>query len=77
MLIAMHHHFNLDRQAVHAAWHVGMTDCQPHPNPRGDRDHRDSALTTSAANSGGTVRAIRSRTRPANSISIAGSRSTA
>jgi hypothetical protein len=77
MRIAMHRLLNLDRQAVHAASHIGMTDRQPHPNPRGHRDHRDNALTTAAANSGGTVRGIRSWTCPPNAISIAASRSTA
>jgi hypothetical protein len=35
MRIVMHHLLNLDRQAVHAASHVGVTDRQPHPNPEG------------------------------------------
>jgi hypothetical protein len=39
----------MQRQAVHAAPHVGVADRQPHPNPRGNRDHRpDSALITAA-----------------------------
>src|SRR5258705_11904793 len=64
---------DLQRQAVHAAPHVGVADRQPHPNPRGYRDHRpDIALTTAAANPVGIEAGMRKRALPANSISIAG-----
>jgi len=64
---------DLQRQAVHAAPHVGMADRQPHPHPRGNRDHRpDNALTTAAANPVGIEAGMRTRALPANSISIAG-----
>src|SRR5262249_52764555 len=53
----------LQRQAVHAAPHVGVADRQPHPHAGGNRDHRrDSALTTAAANSGGTEPSMRTLT---------------
>ena len=55
MRIAMQHLLDLDRQAVHAAPHVGVADCQPNAHAGRDRDHRrDSALTTAAANAAGT-----------------------
>jgi len=50
-----------------------MADRQPHPHPRGNRDHRsDSALTAAAANPAGVAAGIRTRAFHANSISIAG-----
>src|SRR6516162_6054737 len=65
---------DLDRQAVHAAPHVGMADRQPYPHTGGNQDHRRAnAATTAAAKAGGTDSGIRARTWPANSISIAGS----
>jgi hypothetical protein len=65
---------DLQRQAVHAAPHVGLADRQPHPHPRRNRDHRrDSTLTTAAAKPAGTEPGIRTRTLPANSSSIVGS----
>jgi hypothetical protein len=70
MRIALQPLLDLQRQAVHAAPHVA--DCQPHPNPRGNRDHRpDNALTTAAANPVGIEAGMRKRALPANSISIA------
>src|SRR3974377_1412752 len=65
--------FALKAQTVHAAPHVGVADGQPHPHPRGNRDHRpDNALTTAAANPAGIEAGMRRRALPANSISIAG-----
>src|SRR6266403_2135412 len=73
MRIALQPLLDLQRQAVHAAPHVGVADRQPHPHPRGYRDHRpDSALTTAAANPVGIEAGMRKRALPANSISIAG-----
>src|SRR5882762_9253917 len=73
MRIALQPLLDLQRQAVHAAPHVGVADCQPHPYPRGNRDHRpDNALITAAANPAGIEAGIRRRTLPANSSSIAG-----
>src|SRR6266853_1886728 len=67
---------HLHRQGVHAAPHIGVPDCQPHPHARGDRDHRRATtLTTAAANAAGTDPGLRSRTLPANSTSMAGSAS--
>src|SRR4051812_44586398 len=63
---------DLERQAVHAAPHVGVANRQPHPHARRHRDHRrDSALRTAAAKSAGTDPGIRTRTWPS-STSIAG-----
>src|ERR1700694_3227790 len=73
MRIALQPLLDLQRQAIHAAPHVGVADCQPHPNSRGNRDHRpDNALTTAAANPVGIEAGMRKRALPANSISIAG-----
>jgi len=73
MRIALQPLLDLRRQAVHAAPHVGVADRQPHPHPRGNRDHRpDNALTTAAANPVGIDAGMRKRAFPANSISIAG-----
>ena len=73
-LAALQTLLHLDRQAVHAAPHVGVPDRQPHPHTGRNRDHRrDSALTTAAASSAGTDAGIRTRVLPANSISITGS----
>src|SRR5258705_6082680 len=69
---------HLQRQPVHAFAHVGPADRQPHPNSRGNRDHRRaSASTTAAAKAGDTEAGIRTRALPANSISIAGTDGTA
>src|SRR5713101_3169781 len=74
MRIALQTLLHLDRQAVHAAPHIGVADRQPHPHPGRNRDHRrDSALTTAAANAAGIEPGIRTRAFPANSTSIAGS----
>jgi hypothetical protein len=73
MRVALQNLLNLGRQAVHAAPHVGVPSRQPHPHTRGDRDRRDRALTTAAANAAGTDLGMRAQTFPANSISIAGS----
>src|ERR1700730_11672672 len=74
MRIAMQHLLDLDRQAVHAAPHVGVPDSQPYPHSRGDWDHyRDSVFMTAVANSAGIEAGIRTRALPANSTSIAGS----
>jgi len=74
MRIALQSLLYLDRQAVHAAPHIGVPDRQPHPYARRDRDHRrDNAFTTAAASSAGIELGIRTRTFPANSISITGS----
>src|SRR5438477_13119512 len=71
--IAPQNLLHLQRQPVHAFAHVGPTDCQPHPNPARNRDHRRaSASTTAAAKAGDTEAGIRIRALPANSISIAG-----
>src|SRR5215831_17623407 len=73
MGIALQPLLDLQRQTVHAAPHVSVADCQPHPHPRGNWDHRpDNALTTAAANPVGIEAGMRSRALPANSISIAG-----
>src|SRR5438067_12950428 len=73
MGIALQPLLDLQRQTVHAAPHVGVADPQPHPHPRGNRDHRaDDALTTAAANPAGVEAGMRRRALPANSISIAG-----
>src|SRR5215831_17433831 len=73
MGIALQPLLDLQRQTVHAAPHVGVADCQPHPHPRGNWDHRpDNALTTAAANPVGIEAGMRRRALPANSISIAG-----
>src|SRR6516162_10532087 len=73
MRIALQYFLDLHRQAVHAAPHVGVADCQPDANSRRDRYHRpDRALTTAAANPAGIEAGIRTRACPANSISIAG-----
>src|SRR6266446_3076529 len=73
MRVALQPLLDLQRQAVHAAPHVGVADCQPNPHPRRNRDHRpDSALTTAAANPIGIEAGMRKRALPANSISIAG-----
>src|SRR5271169_3180183 len=73
MRIALQPLLDLQCQTVHATPHVGVADRQPHPHPRGNRDHRpDSALTTAAANPAGVAAGIRTRAFPANSISIAG-----
>ena len=78
MRIAPELFLDLQRQAVHAAPHIGVADREPHPNPGWDWDHRrDSALTTAAANAAETAVGIRTRTLPANSTSIAGSPCTA
>jgi len=51
MRIALQYFLDLQRQAVHAAPHVGVADGQPDANSRRYWDHRpDSALTTAAAN---------------------------
>src|SRR6516164_1300175 len=74
MRIALQTLLDLQRQAVHPAPHVRLADRQPHPHPRGNRDHRsDSALTTAAANPAGIEAGTRTRAVPANSISISGS----
>ena len=74
MRIAPERLLDLQRQAVHAAPHVGAADRQPHPHAGRDRDHRRvSALTTAAANAAETEPGIRTRTLPVNSTSIAGS----
>jgi hypothetical protein len=53
----------------------GVADRQPHPNSRGDRDHRaENTLTAAAANSAGIEAGMRTRAFPANLISIAGTR---
>src|SRR5438105_12471400 len=73
MRIALQPLLDLQRQAVHAAPHVGVANRQPHPHPGGNRDHRpDSALTTAAANPVGIEAGMRTRALPANWISIAG-----
>ena len=64
---------NLQRQAVHAAAHVGPADRQPYPHPARNRDHRRSkAAITAAARSGEIDAGIRTREEPDSSISIAG-----
>src|SRR5204863_5535615 len=74
MRIALQRLLHLDRQAVHAAPHIGVPDRQPYPHTRGNRDHRRaSALTTAAARFAGIEPGIRTTIFPANSTSIAGS----
>src|SRR6266851_8762299 len=74
MRVALQTLLHLDRQAVHAAPHVGVPDRQPHPHTGRNRDHRrDSALTTAAASAAGVEAGIRTRVLPANSTSITGS----
>src|SRR6202040_1567570 len=74
MRIALQRLLHLDRQAVHAAPHIGVPDRQPYPHTRGNRDHRrDSAFTTAAANSAEIEPGIRPPISPANSPSIPGS----
>src|SRR5215831_3206567 len=63
---------NLQGQSVHALAHVGAADRQPHPDTRGNRDHRRAnAATTAATKAGDTEAGIRTRASPENSISIA------
>jgi hypothetical protein len=74
MRIAPQPLLDLKRQAIGAAAHIGVADCQPYANTARNRDHRrDSALTTAAANAAGTEPGIRTRTSPANSTSITAS----
>jgi hypothetical protein len=71
MRIALQRLLHLDRQAVHAAPHIGVPDRQPDPHARRNRDHRrDSAFTTAAANSAGIDPGIRTTIFPANSTSM-------
>lgn len=64
---------HLQRQAIHPAPHVGAAHRQPHPHPRGNRDHRGPrALTTAAARSGGIAAGMRTRTLSPNTTAIAG-----
>src|SRR3954447_9096850 len=39
---------HLQRQPVHTFAHVGSADRQPHPNPRGNRDHRRSRTSSTS-----------------------------
>src|SRR4051812_31187649 len=39
---------HLQRQPVHTFAHVGPADRQPHPNPRGNRDHRRSRTSSTS-----------------------------
>src|ERR1700680_4254956 len=39
---------DLQRQAVHALAHVRAADRQPHPNARGNRDHRRSSTSSTS-----------------------------
>jgi hypothetical protein len=74
MRVALQRLLNLDRQAVHPAPHIGVTDRQPNSHARGDRDHRrDNAFITAAASSAGIELGIRTMILPANSSSITGS----
>src|SRR5437764_13908536 len=76
--IALQYLLHLDRQAVHAAAHIGVPDRQPDPHPGRNRDHRRaSALMIDAANAAGIDAGIRTRTFPANSTSTTGSAHTA
>src|SRR6516165_11789908 len=65
--VALQSLLDLERQPVHPAPHIAVPGRDPHPDTTGNRDHRRSA----AANSGGVSTAMRTRTAPANSISIA------
>src|SRR5215469_5810621 len=62
---------NLDRQAVHATPHIGVTHRQPYPHARGDRDHRrDRTSSTRSSAAESTSRSTRIRRPPPSSISI-------
>src|SRR5712691_719600 len=74
MRIALQTLLHLDRQTVHAAPHIGVSDRQPHPHTGRNRaQRRDSALTPPAASAAGVEAGIRTRVLPANSTSITGS----
>jgi hypothetical protein len=55
MRIAFQSFLNLDRQAVHAASHVGVADRQPHSHTRWNRDHRRANASTTAAAKAATL----------------------
>jgi hypothetical protein len=62
MRIALQPLLDLQRQAIHAAPHVGVANRQPYPYPRGNRNHRpDSALTTAVASPVGIEAGMRTR----------------
>jgi hypothetical protein len=71
MGVALQALLHLQRQAIHASAHVGVTGGDPHPDIRWDRDHRRArnvALTIDA----GADAPIVTRTPPASSTTIAG-----
>src|SRR5215469_9745213 len=69
--VATQHLLDLDRQAVHAAPHVGMTDRKPHPHANRDRDHRrDRTFRTRSNAAASTSRSTRIRRPAPSSISI-------
>src|SRR5271168_2193032 len=73
MGIALQPLLDLQRQTVPAVPDIGVADCQPHPHPRGNRDHRpETLLITAAANPAGIEAGIRRRALPANSSFMAG-----
>src|SRR5580658_9770934 len=71
MRIPPEHLLHLQRQAVHALAHIRAADRQPHPDARGNQDHRRSS-TSKTNRSAEALTPLPTRTRqpPANSISI-------
>jgi general secretion pathway protein K len=69
--IALHCLLHLERQAIHPAPHIGVTDRQPHPHPARHRDHRrDRTFTTRASAAASTSGPAMIRSPPARTISI-------
>src|SRR5579885_1515690 len=73
MRVALQRFLDLQRQAVHAAAHVGVAGREPYADTGGDRDHPfANALTTAAAKAGGIDAGMRTRAAPTNSTSFSG-----
>ncbi len=71
--IALERLLNHQGEAIHAAAHVGMARCDPHPHTGTNGNHRrGSTFITAAARSGSTTPEIRRRTPRPNSNSISG-----
>src|SRR6516164_3840829 len=71
--IALQALLHLEREAIHAAAHVGMTGRNPHAHARGNGYHRrGSAFITAVTRSGSTAPEIRKRTFRLNSSSMSG-----
>jgi hypothetical protein len=52
---------NLQGQALHAASHVGVAGCNPHPTARGNGDQDRNAFNVAKINADGAVAPIRTR----------------